>query len=50
VISILRDGGGFVPHGDSVVQAGDEVLLVLDVGLETSVTERFSDRSSAPAA
>jgi trk/ktr system potassium uptake protein len=50
VISILRDGGGFVPHGDSVVQAGDEVLLVLDVGLETSVTERFGDRSSAPAA
>jgi trk system potassium uptake protein TrkA len=50
VISILRDGGGFVPHGDSVIQDGDEVLLVLDVGLETSVTERFSDRSSAPAA
>jgi trk system potassium uptake protein TrkA len=50
VISILRDGGGFVPHGDSVVEAGDEVLLVLDVGLETSVTERFADRSSAPAA
>ena len=49
VISILRDGGGFVPTGDSVVQASDEVLLVLDVGLETSVTERFADRSSAPA-
>jgi hypothetical protein len=26
------------------------VLLVLDAELETSVTERFSDRSSAPAA
>ena len=49
VISILRDGGGFVPNGDSVVQPGDEVLLVLDAELETSVTERFSDRSSAPA-
>ena len=43
VISILRDGGGFVPHGDSVVQAGDEVLLVLDVGIESRVTERFTD-------
>ena len=32
VISILRDGGGFVPTGDSVIQAGDEVLLVLDTG------------------
>jgi trk system potassium uptake protein len=50
VISILRDGGGFVPSGDSVVQAGDEVLLVLDVGLEPTVTELFADRSSAPAA
>jgi trk system potassium uptake protein TrkA len=36
VISILRDGGGFVPHGDSVVEPGDEVLVVLDVGLESA--------------
>jgi trk system potassium uptake protein TrkA len=42
VISILRDGGGFVPTGDSVVQAGDEVLLVLDVGIEERVTELFT--------
>src|ERR671936_3221187 len=41
VISILRDGGGFVPAGDSVVQEGDEVLLVLDAALEARVTERF---------
>jgi trk/ktr system potassium uptake protein len=47
VISILRDGAGFVPGGDSVVQPGDEVLLVLDVGLETRVTERFAGRSEA---
>src|SRR5688500_17928356 len=49
VISILRDGGGFVPTGDSVVEAGDEVLLVLDVGLEDRVTQRFTDGSSAAA-
>ncbi len=42
VISILRDGGGFVPAGDSVVEAGDEVLLVLDIGLEADVTGRFT--------
>jgi trk system potassium uptake protein TrkA len=47
VISILRDGGGFVPTGDSVVQAGDEVLLVLDIGIEDSVTEVFSGRVAA---
>ena len=39
VISILREGGGFVPTGDSVIEAGDEVLLVLDVGIESRVTE-----------
>jgi trk system potassium uptake protein len=47
VISILRDGGGFVPAGDSVVRAGDEVLLVLDIGLEDAVTQRFLGRSEA---
>jgi trk system potassium uptake protein len=47
VISILRDGQGFVPAGDSVVQEGDEVLVVLDVGLESQVTERFAGRSEA---
>src|ERR671932_132345 len=40
-ISILRDGTGFVPLADSVVEAGDEVLVVLDTGLEDRVSERF---------
>ena len=42
VISILRDGAGFVPVADSRVAAGDEVLLVLDTGLEDQVTQRFA--------
>jgi trk system potassium uptake protein TrkA len=42
VISILRDGTGFVPLADSVVRADDEVLLVLDTGLEDQVTSRFA--------
>ncbi len=48
VISILRDGSGFVPAGDSVVAAGDEVLVVLDIGLEAEVTGKFT--SAAPEA
>ena len=40
-ISILRDGTGFVPLADSVVEAGDEVLVVLDTGLEDKVSARF---------
>ncbi|MBN1529039.1 MAG: TrkA family potassium uptake protein [Thermoleophilaceae bacterium] len=49
VISILRDGGGFVPTGESMVHASDEVLLVLDVGIEERVTELFTS-GVAPAA
>jgi trk system potassium uptake protein len=41
VISVLRDGSGFVPKADSVVEAGDEVLVVLDPGLEQDITRLF---------
>jgi len=41
VISILRPGGGFVPKGDTIIQGGDEVLVVLDPGLEPAITEQF---------
>ena len=47
VISVLRDGGGFVPTGESEIRAGDEVLLVLDIGLEDQVTQRFTGRVTA---
>jgi trk system potassium uptake protein TrkA len=42
VISILRDGTGFVPLADSIIQASDEVLLVLDSGLEDAITAKFA--------
>src|SRR4051794_951024 len=45
VISILRDGTGFVPLADSVVEEGDEVLLVLDTGLEDKITAVFEPPS-----
>ncbi|HYM56923.1 MAG TPA: TrkA family potassium uptake protein [Solirubrobacteraceae bacterium] len=41
VISVLRDGRGFVPKADTVVEAGDEVLIVLDPGLEEDITHQF---------
>src|SRR5918995_6652503 len=34
LISVLRDGRGFVPGPDTVLEAGDEVLAVLDPGRE----------------
>ncbi len=42
MISVLRDGGGFVPNGDTVIEAGDEVLVCLDPGLEEQVTPLFA--------
>jgi trk system potassium uptake protein TrkA len=43
IISILpKDGGGFVPNDDTVIEAGDEVLLILDPGLEAAITAQFN--------
>jgi trk system potassium uptake protein TrkA len=42
IISVLRDGAGFVPKADSVIEAGDQVLLILDPGLEGDITPRFA--------
>ena len=50
VISVLRGGEGFVPKADTVIQAGDEVLLVLDPGLEEAITEQFAPNGGPPQA
>jgi trk system potassium uptake protein TrkA len=50
IISVLRDGDGFVPNPDTVMREGDEVLVVLDPGLEDDVKASFSrngDRADA---
>jgi trk system potassium uptake protein TrkA len=47
IISVLRDGTGFVPKPDTVIEAGDEVLLVLDPGLEEAITAQFSPNGLA---
>jgi trk system potassium uptake protein TrkA len=46
IISVLRGGSGFVPKPDTVIEAGDEVLLVLDPGLEPAITAFFSPTGS----
>jgi trk system potassium uptake protein TrkA len=43
IISVLpRGGGGFVPKPDTVINVGDEVLVVLDPGLEQAITSQFA--------
>jgi trk system potassium uptake protein len=50
IISVLRGGSGFVPKPDTVIEDGDEVLLVLDPGLEQAITAFFTpDGSPAQA-
>jgi trk system potassium uptake protein len=41
LISILREGEGFVPGPETVLEAGDEVLAVLDPGLEEELKVFF---------
>jgi trk system potassium uptake protein TrkA len=43
IISVLRNGTGFVPKADSVIKAGDQVLLILDPGLEEDITPQFQE-------
>jgi trk system potassium uptake protein TrkA len=49
-ISVLRGGSGFVPKADTVIEAGDNVLLVLEPGLVETVTAYLtSSEARAPA-
>jgi trk system potassium uptake protein TrkA len=48
MISVIRDGVGFVPKPETPIAAGDHVMLVLDPGLEPEITLRFL-ASTGPA-
>ncbi len=48
IISVLRGGAGFVPKADSVIEPGDQVLLILDPGLESEITPQFAPVGVAP--
>jgi trk system potassium uptake protein TrkA len=49
-ISVLRHGSGFVPKSDSVIEAGDRVLLVLEPGLEETIIAYLAPETAhAPA-
>ena len=41
LISVLREGKGFVPGPDTVLEAGDEILAVLDPGKEDELKTIF---------
>jgi trk system potassium uptake protein TrkA len=49
IISVLRGGTGFVPKADSVIQPGDQVLLILDPGLEETITPQFASDGAKAA-
>jgi trk/ktr system potassium uptake protein len=46
LISVLREGKGFVPNPDTVLEAGDEVLAVLDPGVEEDLKALFGSDGS----
>ena len=46
LISVLREGHGFVPGPDTVLEGGDEVLAVLDPGIEEDLKAVFDSDGS----
>ena len=42
IIALLRESTGIVPSGETLIEAGDEVLLVLNPGLEEAITSLFT--------
>lgn len=42
IIAILREGEGIVPSGDTLINSGDEVMLILNPGLEEGITRLFT--------
>jgi trk system potassium uptake protein TrkA len=46
LISVLREGSGFVPSPDTVLESGDEILAVLDPGLEEELKAYFGPDGS----
>jgi len=47
LISVLREDRGFVPGPDTVLEAGDEVLAVLDPRVEEDLTAYFGPDGSS---
>jgi trk system potassium uptake protein TrkA len=47
IISVLREEGGLVPTADTVLNAGEEVLVVLSPGLEAEVAAFFTGSASS---
>jgi trk system potassium uptake protein TrkA len=48
LISVLREGTGFVPNSETVLQSGDEILAVLDPRVEEDLTAYFGPDGSPP--
>jgi trk system potassium uptake protein TrkA len=46
--SVLREGTGFGPNSETVLQSGDEILAVLDPRVEEDLTAYFGPDGSAP--
>ena len=46
LISVLREGRGFVPGPDTVLESGDEILAVLDPTVEEDLTSYFGPDGS----
>src|SRR5919107_6398331 len=49
LISVLREGSGFVPNAETVLEPGDEILAVLDPTVEEDLTTYFGPDGATAA-
>ena len=49
LISVLREGSGFVPSAETVLEPGDEILAVLDPTVEEDLTSYFGPDGAGSA-
>ena len=48
LISVLREGRGRVPTGETVLEAGDEILAVLEASVEDELSAFFGMAGDEP--
>ncbi len=47
IISIFRSKENFIPHGDTVIHDGDDVLAIADEKAQTVINELFNSKKQA---
>lgn len=48
IVAIIRKGETLVPHGNTVIEAGDEVMTLTDIAGQQQLADLFEERQNSP--